>query len=365
MVRSANKGEWSEFYAFLKMLVDKELVSADENLNIIPSSAIPILRIIRKEKKDRIREYEFCENFEISIFAKNDDDLKLLGKIDSTRIKSSIKLIFTSIKNKKGSSFPILETEELMQLLYCESIKAGNEKKEDINLIIHNPITSQNINVGYSIKSEIGSLPTLLNASQGTNFIYEIKNIKLNNGEIEEINQIGGRRKIQDRLSFLYRKGGEIQFSGISSDVFRRNLRKADTAMPIILSEYVKYFYEAKAVSIEKLTNLVEKSPVIQILKFTDGDIKFKISHLLVHIALGMIPKKPWDGEMRADGGYIIVREDGDLVCFHIYNIKNFCEYLFNNTKLETASSSRHKFGYVYKKDDKLFINLNLQIRFK
>ena len=39
-------------------------------------------------------------------------------------------------------------------------------------------------------------------------------------------------------------------------------------------------------------------------------------------------------------------------------------DYLLNNTKLETASSSRHQFGQLYKENGELFFKLNLQIRF-
>ena len=41
-----------------------------------------------------------------------------------------------------------------------------------------------------------------------------------------------------------------------------------------------------------------------------------------------------------------------------------FEDYLFNNTKLDTASSSRHGFGSIYENDGELFFKLNLQIRF-
>ena len=43
---SANKGEWSEFYAFLKILSDKILHSADEKLALIPDSFLKVLSVI-------------------------------------------------------------------------------------------------------------------------------------------------------------------------------------------------------------------------------------------------------------------------------------------------------------------------------
>lgn len=49
---------------------------------------------------------------------------------------------------------------------------------------------------------------------------------------------------------------------------------------------------------------------------------------------------------------------------FCVYNKNEFEDYLLNNTKLETASSSRHGFGEIYEKNGSVYIKLNLQIRF-
>ncbi|MFZ3272683.1 MAG: HpaII family restriction endonuclease, partial [Lutibacter sp.] len=65
-----------------------------------------------------------------------------------------------------------------------------------------------------------------------------------------------------------------------------------------------------------------------------------------------------------ATGGYLIVKENGEVLCYHIYNRNEFEDYLLNNTKLDTASSSRHGFGEIYKNNGELYFNLNLQIRF-
>lgn len=92
-----------------------------------------------------------------------------------------------------------------------------------------------------------------------------------------------------------------------------------------------------------------------------------------------MTPETVWTGKYDATGGIIIVKENGDLVCYHIYNKTEFQDYLINNTKLEQASTSEddnnpgfskilkpkpYKFGWVYEETGELFIKLNLQIRF-
>lgn len=46
-----NRGEWSEVYAFLRILADGEIEPADANLNVLKDEpAIPVVRIIREEK---------------------------------------------------------------------------------------------------------------------------------------------------------------------------------------------------------------------------------------------------------------------------------------------------------------------------
>lgn len=46
-----NRGEWSEVYAFLRILADGEIEPADANLNVLNDEpAIPVVRIIREEK---------------------------------------------------------------------------------------------------------------------------------------------------------------------------------------------------------------------------------------------------------------------------------------------------------------------------
>ena len=92
----------------------------------------------------------------------------------------------------------------------------------------------------------------------------------------------------------------------------------------------------------------------------------FKLKKFLCEVALGMTPKKEWDGFTKAHGGYIIVKENGEIVCYHLYNRDEFENYLFNNVKLDTPSTTRHKFGKFYKDREtgEKRIKFNLQIRF-
>lgn len=98
---------------------------------------------------------------------------------------------------------------------------------------------------------------------------------------------------------------------------------------------------------------------------------------------MGMTPEKPWTGFYDATGGQIIVKKDGDIVCYHIYELNRFLQYLLNSTKLEQASTSEdpdnpghvrvqvgsrpkpYQFGWLYKEEGNYFFKINLQVRFK
>ena len=101
-------------------------------------------------------------------------------------------------------------------------------------------------------------------------------------------------------------------------------------------------------------------------LEYRKSDIyRYKIKKLLCAAALGMTPGAAWDGIDNASGGYIIIKKDGDVVCYHLYNRNFFEEYLLTNTAFDRPSATRHDYGYVYKENDSYYIDFNVQIRFK
>jgi CMP-N-acetylneuraminic acid synthetase len=63
-------------------------------------------------------------------------------------------------------------------------------------------------------------------------------------------------------------------------------------------------------------------------------------------------------------GGFLVVKENGEVLCYHIYNKDSFENYLFNYTKFDTPSTTRHKFASLYEKNGKIYFNLNFQVRF-
>lgn len=363
MNETKNKGEWSEIYAFAKILSDRVLKGADENLNPIENENYPVLKIIRNSAKIN-RSYDLSENNKIRIRIEEKGLTPVNYSINSSELNIAIPKILYAIKNTKGSSFSIPDATEFAQKFNAGKIKARSSQKGDIEIVVYDKVTSSPTTVEYSIKSYLGGKPTLLNASQGTNFVFQIEGFT---GDIEEINTLESKSKIQDRVKHIIDQKGQFSFSNLANDVFQSNLRKIDTLMPKYLAEYLLLFSTTKLTKIDDLTKLlIEKQTLSKIAGYeVDYDeLKYKIKQLLLNIALGMVPTTKWDGFIKADGGYIVVKEDGDIVCFHIYSISHLSEYLFNNTKLQNHSSTRNKFGNLYLDGNKTLFNLNLNIRF-
>lgn len=59
------------------------------------------------------------------------------------------------------------------------------------------------------------------------------------------------------------------------------------------------------------------------------------------------MPNTQWDGNLPALGGIILVKKDGDVLCYYLYNLKDFQEYLFDNVKLDTPSTTRYGIGKI------------------
>lgn len=353
-----NKGEWSEIYALFKLLSDRVLNAGDPNLNKIPDIYFPVIMIIREEI-DGPRKFDFQDDFVVvsGQFGKL--------RINASRFSKNVDILLNRIKNSKTSTFSIKEVENVLNEINITQLKAKSTKKEDIRIQIYDKIIGDQTELGFSIKSQLGNPSTLLNAGKTTNFIFQLTGPKLNKTTVDKINSIETNSKIKDRIEEIHKSKAQLKFVRAESTIFHNNMILVDSALPRIMAEIVySYFTSGQSSIIDLLAQIEESNPVSYDLSFKHKFYSYKLKRLLSDIALGMMPSKVWTGVWEASGGYLVVKEDGDIVCYHIYNKNEFEEYLLNNTRLETASSKRHGFGMVYEQDGKYFLNLNLQIRF-
>lgn len=341
-----------------KLLGDKQLFLGDKDIEKLEGLVYPIIKILRSENNG---DFEYSIQDEIILISGNAQILKI--PIDEFKTKALF--LLKAIKENRERTFSVPEIEEFMQSINCISLKASSSAKTDITIIVHDQRTNQQPTLGFSIKSQLGSPSTLLNAGKTTNFIYKIVGANVSENEIEQINSIASRSKIMDRIVQVQNKGGTFEFVKTERQIFSNNLILIDSLLPEILSQIVFDFYSSGFSHLTDLVNsTAEKNPLNFDVENEHKFYEYKIKRFLTDVALGMMPSQVWTGKYDATGGYLIVKDNGEVLCYHIYNRNEFEDYLLNNTKLDTASSSRHGFGEIYEENGQLFFNLNLQIRF-
>lgn len=355
---TGNKGEWSEIYALLKILADQRLFAGDSDLKKIEGLIFPIIKVLRDESNGT---YEYAYESDLAIIKGADEEFR----IPIVQFQEKAVFLLSKLKETTSASFSIPEIETFINSFNCDSIKAKSSVKSDIRIVIHDQRTGTTPELGFSIKSQLGGASTLLNAGKTTNFIYKIMNVVLTDQQVQAINEINTRSKIKDRIERIRELSGTLDFVRTESSVFGNNLTLIDSALPKILSEITCLFFTSGYTKTVDLVNEISKINPLDFDFETDHPYyKYKIKRFLTDVALGMMPAKVWTGEFDATGGYLVVKEDGEVLCYHIYNRNEFEDYLLNNTKLETASSTRHDFGSIYLEKGQQLFKLNLQIRF-
>ena len=362
MALKGNKGEWSEIYTLLKLLGDGKVYAGDQNLNKIQDLFYPIIMILRQEK-DGNYNYKLQEKDVVIQTPIGEELLRIPALEFLVEAENLLKSI-----NENDGAFGVPQIEDFMNRIYCHSLKAKSADKTDIRIILHDRRTKINSEMGFSIKSQLGGDSTLLNASKATNFNFKVVGVDLSNDEITAINSTNPKRnKVIDRVNAIKEKGATFVFDKVDNSVFRNNLVMLDGDLPIIIANLLLEQLNTGVSSLKELAGIItETNP----LKYDVGQASpfyaYKIKHLLTSAALGMMPATAWSGRFDANGGYLVVKKDGEILCYHFYDRNRFEDYLFSNAYLERSSTTRHEYASIIKETDgSLSFKLNFQVRLK
>ena len=263
-------------------------------------------------------------------------------------------------KEKTKGAFEIKESCDFAESIQCSTLKAKSSDKSDIVLMVHDIMSGRDDTFGFSIKSQLGSPSTLLNASRSTNFTFKLVGNKVSDSEIEKFHEF---KKFSDKFDYLKTLGTDIEYIETDNKTLEFNLKMVTSEMPVIFAELMKNYYQGKANMLAELIEIISDTGVVDTLD-NKTYLEHNIKDMLTNIALGMVPNTLWTGNYEATGGYIIVKDDGDVVCYHIYNRNAFRNYMLKNTRFDTPSKSKHGFGSIYEVDGEQYIKLNVQIRF-
>lgn len=354
---TGNIGEWSELYTLFKLLADGKLYAADEKTNKIPKIYYDVLKVIRTQKSDKL---EYCRESSVKVI--NAETGEVICSVPVEKFIEQTDILLNGLKGQKKAkgAFELPEVWSFAESIKCETLKAKSQDKADIVLMVHDIMCGRDDTFGFSIKSQLGSPSTLFNASGATNFIYKIAGHKLNPEQIKKFNSF---KHFKDKFCYLESLGASISFIKPENKYFDFNLKMVSADMPEIFSEMIKRYYKGEASKISDLIDNISDSGLFDTIE-PRTYLRHNVKELLTNIALGMVPNTLWTGDYEATGGYIIVKDDGDIVCYHIYNRNAFRNYMIDNTKLDTPSQSRHGFGSIYEENGQQFFKLNVQIRF-
>ena len=221
--------------------------------------------------------------------------------------------------------------------------------------------------VGFSIKSDVGSPPTLLNPGKNTRFRYKINGLTdAQMNEINSINKDTEREYMKARFNKILSYTHDIEYDSMLDQTYEDNLVLIDSMLPRIYGEIILQHYIHIDESIYDCVELIKRVAVNNPLEYRRTDIySIKFKKLITAAALGMTQGRVWDGRELATGGYIIIKRDGDVLCYHLYNRNFFEDYLLNNTRIDRPSASRHDYGYIFNIEGQKYIDLNVQVRFK
>lgn len=322
----------------------------------------PIVMILRQEKNGKFN-YKLHDKDVVIQTPEGDELLRTPASVFLVEAENLLKAI-----NESEGAFPIPQIESFMNRIYCHSLKAKSSDKTDIRIILHDRRTKINSEMGFSIKSQLGGDSTLLNASKATNFNFKIDGASLSDGDIAKINSLSPtRNKVIERFKAITKKGGKLIFDKVDNSTFRNNLIMLDGDLPTIIAHLLLEQLNNGVSTLKELADYItQTNPLGYDTEQASPFYAYKIKHLLTSAALGMMPATAWSGKFDANGGYLVVKKDGEILCYHFYDRNRFEDYLFSNAYLERSSTSRHEYASIIKENDgTLSFKLNFQVRLK
>lgn len=401
-----NRGEWSEVYVFLRLIADgflfdkyKDEQKKDQERRKVVVSVIrqhpdPVLYYLSSTADTRYK--QDC------VYIRGGDghggfapsSSEVLPREEFRVACVELERVLAGQKGE-GGTFALPETHETMKLirkLKWSSLKAPSDVKADLKITLaQDAKRTAETTQTFSIKSALGGAATLFNADKSSNFDYKISPLVEGGRDFSEadaiaLNEIDSRQKIKDRMKWLSDNGFKLEYKEVKSPIFSDNLKSSGNGQDIDLllqSMLLKYFHaegqENRVVRINDFIPVLAKDDPLKLKQKyknkdkIDGAYKQVLKTLLSHMALGMTSCKQFDPEQVRDdvtGGMLVLKEAASgkpSLCSHsLHHLNQLENYLLENTRLETGSTTRHNFAQAYmdKENNEWRMALNLQVRF-
>lgn len=406
-----NRGEWTEAYVFLRLLGDGRLYGASANLMKDEQTYIDIINIIRDEP-DKCLIFERFLKDEVAYVQsyKGNEKIKI---VTAPELSEKALFLYEAIKSVTAGDrkLKVPEIQSYLEQLNIDSPKASlsNTAKEKYgaktDIIVTTEDSFDHIRTvgGFSIKSHLGSSPTLFNSSSTSGFVYRVEGC-----DVEGMHRLNYKESFSKIIKAI-RQDYRLLYVGCRNDIFEQNLRMIDWRMDEILScamlMQIGYIDGWKSNSIEDMCAvLAVKNPLGA--RNPSYFYESKLKCLLFASFAGMTATTEWNGRKKLSGGYIDVDKKGEMLYYRAISDDIFENYLFKHTFIDRPDGGRNKdlavaaakarideqrnltdaeknkliykngkdgdkrskkedFGYVYQKENDFYIAVNFKIRFR
>ena len=371
--KKLNKGEWAEFYVMMKLLGEGRLYTANKLLQKNYQNYLDVLKIIRQECETQVLEYIIDEANTVVIVKAQDSDT-ILATMPVSDFNDYAKMLFDGIKDVKGSSVPAPDPVcDFAKVIYVSKPKAPAVKalkkqfggKNDIFIEVRDGQTAIVSIMGFSIKSKFGQNPTLFNAGSSSQYLYKLTGC--DDAMMDEFNAIteNDGRGWSKCKTYLADHGITMEFARTQNPIYNDNLFLVRESMAKIMAWCVKDRLIDSPGHFEVMET-VERMIAANPLGVPGARVYYEkaIKDFLMAGFTGMTAGKEWDGKEQVNGGYIVVMDDGDVICYHSSDRESFRDYLYRNTHFEYVSADKYVWSRIIKIDGEYYLPLNLSVRF-
>lgn len=409
-----NYGEWTEAYVFLRLLGNGRIYGANADFERDETVYMDIINIIRHERDHILKFERVMEDSVVNAY----DNTMLFRVMAYAELIEKADYLYNAIREVTSNDrkFAVPEIEEYLKELKFSQPKVPKlppnvattyGKKTDIIITIEDSIDHAVSTTGFSVKSHLGSASSLFNSSLASRLKYEIVGCT-----DEEMDEINGNQIDSEIGMFQYIKNNPnlaLEFIGTSEE-FEANLDFVELTMAEILNNtmlvQIGYLDRAESSSTKDLAARVAEINPINVRR-ADEWYKAKFKNLLFASFSGLTASEPWDGRNRLSGGYIDVNRDGEMLYYRAVSDDVFNSFLYEHTFFDRPSRGVNKdrakviakahlegriptdeemdavtykikddgtrerkpakgdWGYVIKENDRYYIMINFQIRFK
>ena len=356
MAFDATKKEWSELYAFFRLLADGQVYAGTPDVKPDEAYCLPVARM-QREEHDGTRQYIIGKN-EVRIVGEKMD--KHVPREDFGTVAG---LILQSIRDTETDNVVSPDgVEGFLDDVAIFDLEAKTNDRTDFKVAFYRedaPLT------GFCVRSRIGTLYPLLDGGRAANFKFEQAGIRFPVPAINKINAFGEEDDVLGRMLMIERMGGVLKYSDVADKIFRSNLSMIDLHAGRLFGEMTRLMWLEGKTKVSDLTELVKQKNPLKIkdeLITKHGFYEYKVKEFLLAIAAGMRPAKQYNGTDSAIDGCLLVTGAGEVLCYQRAFRQVYADFLFQNTRLEKGSTQKDRYGFLEREDGVYYFKLNLKV---